>query len=110
MSDGEPITFQAVQREAGVSHAFLHNHADLRGRIERLGGQAHPAPEPASPADEQNTLALALTGQIARLKKQHREEGTGTAGQRFHPCRGEVRRIGFAPLPSSPRVAEDFMD
>ena len=33
---GEPITFQAVQREADVSHAFLYNHPDLRGRIERL--------------------------------------------------------------------------
>ena len=41
---GEPITFQAVQREAGVSHAFLYNHPELRGRIERLRAQARPAP------------------------------------------------------------------
>jgi hypothetical protein len=26
------------------------------------------------PADEQSTLVLALTGQVTRLKKQHREE------------------------------------
>ncbi|WP_405690770.1 DUF6262 family protein [Streptomyces sp. NBC_00057] len=70
----EPITFQAVQREAGVSHAFLYNHPDLRGRIERLRAQARLAPAPASPADEQSTLVLALTGQITRLKKRHREE------------------------------------
>ena len=25
---GEPVTFQAVQREAGVSHAFLYGNAD----------------------------------------------------------------------------------
>ena len=25
---GDPITFQAVQREAGVSHAFLYNHPE----------------------------------------------------------------------------------
>ena len=31
---GEAITFQAVQREAGVSHAFLYNHPELRKRIE----------------------------------------------------------------------------
>jgi hypothetical protein len=66
---GEPITFQAVQREAGVSHAFLYSRPDLRGRIERLRAQARPVP-----ADEQSTLVLALTGQITRLKKQHREE------------------------------------
>lgn len=33
---GEPITFQAVQREAGISHAFLYNHPDLRSHIEHL--------------------------------------------------------------------------
>ncbi|WP_308312809.1 DUF6262 family protein [Streptomyces sp. ISL-1] len=71
---GEPITFQAVQREAGVSYAFLYNHPDLRGRIERLRAQARPVPAPAPPADEQTTLVLALTSQITRLKKRHREE------------------------------------
>lgn len=71
---GEPITFQAVQREAGVSHAFLYNHPDLRGRIERLRAQARPVFPPTPPVDEQSTLVLALTGQITRLKKQHREE------------------------------------
>src|SRR6266568_4743392 len=38
---GEPITFQSVHREAGVSHAFLYGNADLRARIERLRAQAH---------------------------------------------------------------------
>ncbi|MEU2874740.1 DUF6262 family protein [Streptomyces olivoreticuli] len=71
---GEPITFQAVQRKAGVSHAFLYNHPDLRGRIERLRSQARPVPAPTPAADEQSTLVLALTSQITRLKKQHREE------------------------------------
>ncbi|MGW3661194.1 DUF6262 family protein [Streptomyces sp. NPDC005151] len=71
---GEPITFQAVQREAGVSHAFLYSHPDLRSRIERLRAQARPIPAPATAADDQSTLVLALTSQIARLKKQHRKE------------------------------------
>ncbi len=47
---GEPISFQAVQREAGVSHAFLYNNPELRGRIERLRAQSRPAPpRPALP-------------------------------------------------------------
>ena len=45
---GEPVTFQAVQREAGVSHAFLYGNPDLRARIERLRAQARP--QPARPA------------------------------------------------------------
>ncbi|MFF8322961.1 DUF6262 family protein [Streptomyces bobili] len=71
---GEPITFQAVQCEADVSHAFLYSHPDLRGRIEQLRAQARPLPAPIPPANEQSTLVLALTSQITRLKKQHREE------------------------------------
>ena len=31
---GEPVTFQAVQRTAGVSHSFLYTHPALRERIE----------------------------------------------------------------------------
>jgi hypothetical protein len=38
--------------------------------------QARPA-APAPPADEQSALVLALTGQITRLKQQHREEVQG---------------------------------
>ena len=40
---GEPITFQAVQREAGVSHAFLYNHPELRQRIENLRSRPRPS-------------------------------------------------------------------
>ncbi|MFJ2868703.1 DUF6262 family protein [Kitasatospora sp. NPDC087314] len=71
---GEAITFQAVQREASVSHAFLYNHPDLRGRIERLRAQARPIPAPAASTDAESPLVLALTSQITRLKKQHRQE------------------------------------
>ncbi|MEU0836979.1 DUF6262 family protein [Streptomyces sp. NPDC005969] len=71
---GEAITFQAVQREAGVSHAFLYNHPDLRGRIERLRAQTRPIPAPTAPADTESTLVLALTTQITGLKQQHRKE------------------------------------
>ena len=48
---GEQITFQAIQREAGVSHAFLYGHADLRGRIEHLRGRTRPNPTPTSAPD-----------------------------------------------------------
>jgi len=71
---GQPITFQAVQREAGVSHAFLYNHPELRGRIERLRAQARPAPVPPGTAESADTLVLALTSQINQLRKRHRQE------------------------------------
>ncbi|MFG2395399.1 DUF6262 family protein [Streptomyces lavendulae] len=71
---GEPVTFQAVQREGGVSHAFLYNHPDLRGRIECLRAQARPIPAPAPAVNTESTLVLALTGQLTQLKRQHHQE------------------------------------
>lgn len=72
---GERITFQAVQREAGVSHAFLYNHPDLRRRIEHLRTKHRPTTtEPKPPASPESTLVLTLTSQIAQLKKKHRQQ------------------------------------
>ncbi|MGH3858573.1 DUF6262 family protein [Actinokineospora sp.] len=71
---GEPVTFQAVQREGDVSHAFLYNHPELRGRIEHLRAQARPVPAQPVLPDAESTLVLALTSQITHLKKQHRHE------------------------------------
>jgi hypothetical protein len=102
---GEPITFQTVQREAGVSQAFLYNHPDLRGRIERLRSQGRPIPAPAALADAESTLVLALTSQITRLKKQHREEvqALRDALEQAHgenlDLRRELARRGGGPTP-----------
>ena len=65
---GEAITFQAVCREASVSHG----NDDLRRRIQHLRGQAQPAPQQR--ADAPGTVVLALTSQIHQLRKRHREE------------------------------------
>lgn len=70
---GDPVTFQAVSREAGVSHAFLYAHPDLRRRIEHLRAQARPVISSA-PTDSADTVVLTLTSQIDQLKKQHRQE------------------------------------
>jgi hypothetical protein len=91
---GQPITFQAVQREAGVSHAFLYSHPELRGRIERLRAQARPAPVQPDTAESADTLVLALTSQINQLKKRHRQEvqELRTALEQAHGENLELRR------------------
>jgi hypothetical protein len=98
---GEPITFQAVQREAGVSHAFLYGNPDLRARIERLRAQARPEQAPRTDDDSHNTLVLALTSQITHLKKQHRDESQAlrAALEQAHgenlQLRRELTRLGW---------------
>lgn len=108
---GEQITFQAVQREARVSHAFLYTHPELRSRIEHLRAQARPARvEPAAP-DPESTLVLALTTQIAHLKKHHRQEvqALRAALEQAHgenlDLRRELARRGWTeptPPPTTP--------
>lgn len=91
---GEPVTFQPVQREAGVSRAFLYGNADLRARIERLREQARPKPPPPDGADSDNTIIQALTSQVTHLKKQHRDETAAlrAALEQAHGENLELRR------------------
>lgn len=104
---GKPVTFQSVQREAGVSHAFLYGHADLRGRIERLRDQARPKPPPPGETSSDNTIIQALTSQVTRLKKQLRDENAAlrSALEQAHgenlELRRELTRLGWTPQPST---------
>ena len=104
---GEPVTFQAVQREAGVSHAFLYGNPGLRARIEQLRAQARPQKAPPADTDSENTLILALTSQITHLKKQHRDETQAlrAALEQAHgenlQLRRELTRLGWTGQPAT---------
>jgi Family of unknown function (DUF6262) len=104
---GEPVTFQAVQREAGVSHAFLYGHPGLRARIEQLRAQARPRPAQPPGNDSENTLVLALTSQITNLKKQYRDETQAlrAALEQAHgenlQLRRELTRLGWTGQPAT---------
>jgi len=105
---GEPITFQSVQREADVSHAFLYGHPGLRARIEQLRAQGRPRPDPPADNDSENTLVLALTSKITHLKKQHRDETQAlrAALEQAHgenlQLRRDLTRLGRTGQPSTP--------
>ena len=71
---GEPITFQAICREAGVSQAFLYKHPDLRSRIEQLRDQAQPPTRVPRQPTNTDAVVFTLTSQIDQLKKQQRQE------------------------------------
>ena len=102
---GEPVTFQAVCREAGVSHAFLYGNEDLRRRIQHLRDQDRRVPPQR--ADGPDAVVFALTSQIDQLRKRHREEvqALRTALEQAHgenlQLRRELARHGAAPSPNA---------
>ena len=103
----EPVTFQAVQREAGVSHAFLYNNPDLRSRMSACAPR--PARPPARPARQNplTRLVLALTSKLTQLKKRHRQEiqELRAALEQAHgenlELRRELTRRGWSPQPAA---------
>lgn len=107
---GDPITFQAVQREAGVSHAVLYNHPELRTRIEHLRGTRRKAATD-HPIDTDSTLVITLTRQIAELKRQHRQQlkALRDALEQAHgenlDLRRELARRGIHPSPNVASIA-----
>jgi hypothetical protein len=107
---GEPVTFQAVQREAGVSHAFLYNNTRLRARIEHQRRQQRAAPDPIPTDNAADNIVAALSAELARVKAQHRAEVTAfrTALEQAHGENLELRRQLQRRLPSQqPKTETD---
>ena len=55
---GEPVSFQSVAREAGVSRQFLYGQGQLRGEIERLRAAHLEAAEAIPPAQRASETSL----------------------------------------------------
>ena len=55
---GEPVSFQAVAREAGVSRQFLYGQGQLRGEVERLRAAHLEAAEAIPPAQRASETSL----------------------------------------------------
>lgn len=73
---GEPITFAAVARRAGVSTDFLYGTPALRSRITELRQQPfarNPSQPPADTAAS-TTAIRALSAQLKEQRRRHREE------------------------------------
>ncbi len=73
----EPITFRGVARTADCSIDFLYGNPELRRRIEQLRSQQQSKPSPPSPTTDANAdsnVIRALTGQLAELRRRHRDE------------------------------------
>jgi chromosome segregation ATPase len=99
--DGEPVSFQSVAREAGVSRQFLYSQAPLRGEIERLRA-AHLEAADAIPRAQRSSEASlkarnqTLLDENRRLREEIaglREELAGAWGE-LRALQRERRRTG----------------
>jgi len=59
-SAGDPVTFEAVVRKAGVSRSWLYTQPDLRTEIERLRERTGQAPTPQVPTRQRASEASLL--------------------------------------------------
>lgn len=89
---GDPITFEALAREAGISRSWLYAQHDLRTEIQRLRDRHRPRSPTAVPPDRQRATDASLlrrlqaaTDRIQRLEDDNRQLRDGLAaalGQR----------------------------
>ena len=75
---GQPVTFRGLAAAAPVSLDFLYRNPAIRQRVEHLRArqQALPAPagNPATRPAQPGNVVAALTGELAQLKRRHREQ------------------------------------
>jgi hypothetical protein len=89
---GEPVSFQAVAREAGVSRQFLYTQRQLRGEIERLRAAHLEAAEQVPRVQRASEASLKARNQM--LIDENRRLRTEVAGLReLAGAWGELRSL-----------------
>jgi hypothetical protein len=103
---GQPVTFRGVAATAPASLDFLYRNPAIRQRIEQLRSQ-HPRPAQShDPApDQPGNVIAALTGQLAELRRRHREQ-VAELQRALQAAHGENlllrRRLGQQPQQPAP--------
>ena len=87
---GEPVSFQAVARHAGVSRQWLYKQPQLRSEIERLR-TARPAAKPALPPAERATEA-SLRQRVEGLLDENRRLRPNEQASSISACEPPTHR------------------
>lgn len=92
---GQPISFDAVARQASVSRSWLYTQQDLRTEIQRLR-QRHPAATPAPPPDRQRASELSLLRRLeaATARIRHLEADNQQLRDALARALGDRRAAG----------------
>jgi hypothetical protein len=92
-SDGATVTFAAVAHRAGVSRAFLYQHAALRSQIEALRTVQASAPAllPVRQRASDNSLRVRLRAALDESQRQREE--IARLRQELALAHGRVREL-----------------
>jgi Family of unknown function (DUF6262) len=91
---GEPVSFQSVAREAGVSRQFLYGHEQLRGEIERLRAAHLEAASAVPPAQRASEPSLKARNQMLLDENRRLREEVDGLREELAGAWGEVRALG----------------
>ena len=93
---GQPISFQAVATEAGVSRAFLYAHPQLRATIEQLREEHQQTPSrlPAHERASDQSLRARLRGTLEENKRLRAENAQ--LRDELALAHGEARELKLA--------------
>jgi Family of unknown function (DUF6262) len=105
---GQPVSFEVVAREAGVSRSWLYGQQDLREAIQQLratcGGASTPASPPVPARQRASEASLrrrleAVNAEIRRLRQEPAAPRAACLGTRGPPSSRHPRaaRLGQRP-------------
>jgi len=90
---GEPVSFQSVAREAGVSRQFLYTQRQLRGEIERLRAAHLEAAEAIPPAQRASDASLRARNQMLLEENRRLRQELEGLREELAGAWGEVREL-----------------
>ena len=106
---GDPITFEALAREAGISRSWLYAQNDLRGEIQRLRDRHRPRSPTPVPPDRQRASDASLlhrlqaaADRIQRLEDDNRQLRDALAAALGH--RRTAAILGQRPGHDTPEI------
>jgi hypothetical protein len=102
-SAGEPVTFPAVVRKAGVSRSWLYTQPDLRAEIERLREQPGPAQTAPVPARQRASDASLLQRlETANERNRQLTEENRRLRDQLARALGDLRAARLTAPPDKP--------
>jgi hypothetical protein len=91
--DGQPITFQSVAREAGVSRQFLYAADALRGEIERLRAAHLESADAVAPAQRASDASLKARNQTLLDENRRLRDEVAGLREELAGAWGELRAL-----------------